>query len=94
MRTDWFATSNNGNPTPPDAGPHRRAVLSHLGTWRPFPGVLEAIEYARVNKLIGTTIRVVGKTESCARIDAFDASHLFRLDGAIPQGRPEEALVA
>lgn len=47
MRTDWFATSNNANPTPPDTGPHRRAVLSHLGKWRPFSGVLEAIEYAR-----------------------------------------------
>lgn len=70
----------------PRPGPFRKAVLYRGSWWRLFPGVLEALEYANANTLIGAKVRCVGDTAPCAEIVPFDWAEIFSVNRNIPTG--------
>jgi hypothetical protein len=70
----------------PRSGPFRKAVLYRDGWWRLFPGVLEALEFAHANTLVGAKVRCIGDKYPCAEIVAFDWKELFNVNRNIPIG--------
>ena len=76
------------DPVFPSVGPTRKAILLYRGTWRLFPAVAEACEYARLKGMIGALIRCVGSKEVCAEIVPAFPDYVFELASKYRTGTP------